>query len=393
MAQGLRGRHEQGEPPRGVIGLHALSTLIARVRDHAEDRLEANEADETDEHDFVTGAGAYLGLLLLDHLPHGTHVANSGEHRLRLGVHGFFDPFAAVEAALASPDTPRALIAAVKCAEAEADGTGPIARVVRALSTAVAERPGWCIIEHFDQRVWLDVTGTRTELDLTRIIASAAVVSDALLRHQVERLCASLGQEAAPILAWSGARQWVFPRLVGKSFLRSVPNPDDLYLRAIADDVWETLVLRFSDPASSGRGEERARYVRRVEVEAWARAGAAPKHQALNNLAQLSVNACFLEQETDDGPLVVAQSRDGLDAVRLLLPGLHDVLSPVLGSAFVVVTPHRDSLFACALQPASMLSELKARAERAAFGARHAISMQLWLVTGPGRFHPIITGD
>mgnify|MGYP003438787139 CR=1 FL=1 len=88
------------DPPRGVGGLHALSRLIngARLERHEvnEDAVDEDAVDR----DFVTGAGAYLGLLLLDHLQDGSHVTSSGEHRLRLGEHGFFDPFAAVAKAL-----------------------------------------------------------------------------------------------------------------------------------------------------------------------------------------------------------------------------------------------------------------------------------------------------
>jgi hypothetical protein len=382
MAQGL-----DADPPRGVGGLHTLSTLISRARhdQHADqvDDFGDAEAKETEDREFVAGAGAYLGLLLLDHLPHGAHVANAGEHRLRLGAHGFFNPFAAVETALAARDTPRALIDAVKCAEAEAAGSGPIARVVKALRHVLARQPHVHILEHFDQRVWLDVDGTRTELDLTRIIAATSTLTDALLVHAVERLCASLLQEAAPVLAWEAARELVIPRLVGRSFVNSVPNPDDLHLVPVGPDVWETLVLRF---------DERARYVRRIEFEAWSRSAPVatlPRTQALRNLARLSAGACFLEHDTPHGPLIVAKSRDGLDAARLLLPGLYDVLSRSLGPVFLVATPHRDTLLAGPTGPATLVAELQSRAETAVQSVPNAISSQLWLVTGPGEWQPL----
>ncbi|MEY4577912.1 MAG: hypothetical protein RL701_2615 [Pseudomonadota bacterium] len=381
VAQGLAA----DDPPRGVGGLHTLSTLISRARheaDHFDDFGDA-EAKETEDREFVAGAGAYLGILLLDHLPHGAHVANAGEHRLRLGAHGFFNPFAAVETALAARDTPRALIEAVKCAEAEAAGSGPIARVVKALREVLARQPHVHILEHFDQRVWLDAEGTRTELDLSRIIAATATLTHPLLVHAVERLCASVLQEAAPVLAWEAARELVVPRLVGRKFVDSVPNADDLHLIPVGPEVWETLVLRF---------DERARYVRRAEFEAWSQSAAIPtlpRTQALRNLARLSVGACFLEHDTDHGPLVVAQSRDGLDAARLLLPGLYDVLSRTLGPVFLVATPHRDTLLAGPTGPAELVAELQSRAEAAVRSVPNAISSQLWLVTGPGEWQPL----
>ena len=126
------------DPPRGVFGLQALSKLISGARhttgaERPNNSINTGGGDDDDgdgghgsddegERQFVAGAGAYLGLLLLDHLPNGAHVANGGEHRLRLSAHGFFDPFAAVADALNAHDAPRALLAAIKRAEAEADG-------------------------------------------------------------------------------------------------------------------------------------------------------------------------------------------------------------------------------------------------------------------------------
>jgi hypothetical protein len=140
--------------------------------------------------------------------------------------------------------------------------------------------------------------------------------------------------------------------------------------------VWETLVLRF---------RERARFVRQVEIETWSKDGAAPRAHALQNLARSSERARFLQHDTAHGPLVVAETRDGLDAARLLLPGLHDVLARALGSPFIVATPHRDCLLACASAPDELIGELRARAAAAAVSGRaHAISCTLWRVSGPG---------
>jgi hypothetical protein len=381
------------DPPRGVGGLHTLSTLIERERHNAHDADEPQDvgaSGDASDREFIAGAGAYLGLLLLDHLPHGAHVANAGEHRLRLGTDGFFDPFAAVVSALNARDTPRALralIEAVKCAEDEAAGRGPVARVVRALRRVLEPIQHVRIIEHFDHLVWLDVGGSRTELDLSHVIESTAQAhaTDAVLTHSVERLCVPLMEGAAPLLGWETARDLLMPRLVGRSFLNSVPALDDLYLVQLAPEVWETLVLRFN---------VRSRYVRRTEFEAWSAHPTGndrpidPRRQAIVNLAHASTEARFLEHDTPDGPLVVAQSRDNLDATRLLLPGLHDVLARTLGSPFLVATPHRDTLLASALGPAELVTELRARADAATRGARHAISKQLWVVSGPGQFRP-----
>ncbi|HEY2733372.1 MAG TPA: hypothetical protein VGI70_05280, partial [Polyangiales bacterium] len=358
------------DPPRGVPGLRALSGLIR----------DAQCDDEPDEERFVEGAGAYLGLLLLDHLPAAAHVANAGEHRLRLSPHGFFDPFAAIAGALDATDPPRALLDALKLAEAEAAGSGPTARVVNELLAQLADRSSLRVVQHFDRKLWLDLEGARIELDLERIIEVARGESAALLSHAVSRLCASLTHASTPLLSWETARPQLFPRLVGRKFVDGLPESNDLHLLPLGSEVWETLVLRY---------RERARYVRRVEVETWSKDGASAKAQALHNLARSYERARFLQHTTEDGPIVIAESRDGLDAARLLLPGLHEVLAPALGSPFIAAIPHRDTLLACPTEPAALVRELERRVDAAVRAAPHAIARTLWLVTGPGQFHPL----
>jgi hypothetical protein len=383
----------ENDPPRGVGGLCTLSKLISDARADLADADHTDHADDAEagEREFVAGAGAYLGLLLLDHLPSGAHVAHSGEHRLRLSAHGFFDPFAAVADALSARDAPRALLSAIQRAEAEAAGSGPTARVVRTLRLRLSQTAHVSVLDHFDERMWLDVEGTRVELDLARVISTTRGESDALLTHAVERLCASLVHEASPLLTWEAARPLLFPRLLGKAFVESWPDARDLHLRPLANDVWQALVLRFKD---------RARFVRSAEVEAWKKKNhkthgqklvlldarrAHPDQHALQNLAQASASARFLEHFTNHGTLVVAESRDGLDAARLLLPGLHGVLAASLGQQFIVATPHRDTLLACPAGPHALVAELRARTDAAVRSAPHAISRQLWLVRGPGQ--------
>jgi hypothetical protein len=364
------------DPPRGVAGLQALSALIA----NADADLTATDEDERR---FVAGAGAYLALLLLDHLPVGSHVANAGEHRLRLGSHGYFDPFGAVNAALDASDVSRvrrALIEAVKLAEAEAAGHGPTARALGAVLARLAAQPEVRVVGHFDRRLFLEVDEVSMELDLARVIEVSRDEPTSVLQHAIERLCASLVREQSPVLAWPAARSRLFPRLVGPAFLNNLPSARDLHLTKLGDEVWMSLVLRFKD---------RARYVRQAEVDAWAEEGAAPRTQALYNLAGSGEQARFLQHATAYGPLVVAESRDGLDAARLLLPGLHEVLSATLGSPFIAAVPHRDTLLACPAEPAALVDELQARVEAALRSAPHAISGTLFLVSGPGLFQPL----
>jgi len=182
--------------------------------------------------------------------------------------------------------------------------------------------PGARLVDHFERRVWIALDDTPVEIDLTRIVEVTDGEPDAILAAAVRRLCAALRREAdaGAQLPWETVRGLIFPRLVGPAFIEALPaEQGDVFLRRLGREVWETFVLKT---------RERARYVRRAEVTDWSKDGAAPRAQALQNLARASERARFLQHDTAHGPLVIAQSRDGLDAARLLLPGLHELLAP-----------------------------------------------------------------
>jgi uncharacterized protein YtpQ (UPF0354 family) len=342
-------------------------------------RAQTRLSSDEESREFLEGAGAYLALLLLDHWHDASHTSHAGSHRLRLGECGTFDPFAAVAHALDAEDTKRTLLAELKLAENEAQGVSPTARVVAEVRRALRERSDARVTGHFDRTLWIEISGHRIELDLARIVEVTRDESESVLRSAVSRLCASLEGDAgrSSELPWSVARTLIFPRLVGPSFASAVPAESaDLYLEQLGSQVWETLVLKTKD---------RARYVRRVELADWSRDGASPRAQALQNLARASERARFLQHDTPHGPLVIAETRDGLDAARLVLPGLHELLSGLLGSPFLVAIPHRDTLLAAPCEPAPLVEELKRRARSAAARAPHAISAQLWVIRGrPG---------
>lgn len=103
---------------------------------------------------------------------------------------------------------------------------------------------------------------------------------------------------------------------------------------------------------------------------------------ALENLARESGTARLFRLEHEAGPVVAARTGDGLDASRVLLPGLHDVLAPELGSPFAVAIPHRDALLACSLAKPSCVELLRERAGYEAARAAYAITPEL-LQCGP----------
>lgn len=168
---------------------------------------------------------------------------------------------------------------------------------------------------------------------------------------------------------WREARARVLPRLVGPRFLAEMGEAGEhVFSQPLAGDIRLAMILRYP-----GRG----RFVRQREHARWPTKACA---QAVRNLAHMSDRAKFMHVEGEEGRFVTARSADGLDASRLLLPGLHEVLAPELGSPFVAAVPHRDALFACDARDAISVAALAERARIEHDGARHGISPALVLV-------------
>jgi uncharacterized protein YtpQ (UPF0354 family) len=351
--------------PGGVSALCALYEILGTA---------SIDSDE-EERSFVEGAGAYFGLVLLSHFPDSAHQSRDGMHRLRLGKHGSFDPFASIARVLEASHVRRALFAEVARAEAEAEGRGPIARVFEETERQLAAFGDVHVAERFDTKLWADVNGARVELDLGRIVEVTRGEDEATLQGAVRRLCNALAPGAQAAEPWSAVHDRLFPRLVGPSFVDALPDPKSLHLLRLAREVWVTLVLRY---------EGRARYVRQDEVETWSKDGALPRAQALQNLAGTYGRARFSRHDTHEGPLVIAESRDGFDASRLLLPGVHALLREELGTPCVIGIPHRDTLLAAPLGNRALVSTLQARVEDAARRAPHAISRTLLVIDERG---------
>src|SRR5690606_6065867 len=68
-----------------------------------------------------------------------------------------------------------------------------------------------------------------------------------------------------------------------------------------------------------------------------------------------------------EGETFVLASRDGLDAARILLPGLARTLAGMLGAVPYVAAPHRDLLLASA-DPEALAKEAEAAYRRAPHG-------------------------
>lgn len=356
--------------PVGALGIRKLA-------EHVEDFAHDEAADDRDETRFIEGAGSMLAMLLLAHVGLGGHREEEKRHRLVLGRRGFFDPFTAIDEALDAKRPSAELARRVAVAEAEAGGSGPISRLVLAFELELAEqRPDLQIEQQFELE--LTLTGN-VAVDLRRIAVSAD--DDPRSVRDAARKLATLlpGANGSPATPWSEAKEILLPRIVSRAFLEEIERAHQelggaLASRPLVGDLHVALVLGY---------EGRARYVRADEVATWIVGAPGAHDQALANLARRSVSARFAEVLTDAGVLVVARSGDGLDAARLLLPGLFDVLSRVLDGPIVAGVPHRDTLVATSAR-GSALEVLRARIEDDAARAPHAISTSLFEVTAHG---------
>lgn len=106
---------------------------------------------------------------------------------------------------------------------------------------------------------------------------------------------------------------------------------------------------------------------------------------AMNNLARRTGDDRFEVEQTPDGPIAVARSRDGYDASRLISPTLMLALYRELGSSTTVVAiPHRDLLLAAAADRPALVERVRAMARAEFEAAASPITASLYLVTRNG---------
>lgn len=334
-----------------------------------------DDIDAQDESAFVEGAGAMLALLLLDHVGDGAHATRDGVHRVRLGKCGFFDPFSAIERALDSNGARGVLIAEVARAEKEASGAGGIGAAALGFERILSERrPDLKIVDRFDRSLWLEDVASegRFEVDLSRAIEATEDQNARALDQALAKLISMLPGGQSEGLDRDEAFARLLPRIVAPAQFEGAEG--NLLLRPIVNDVAIALVIAY---------EDRSRFLRTRELEAWKITPNDAIACAIANLAARSANARFARIDTDAGALVIARTGDGLDSARLLLPTLHDVLAPELGSPFLVAIPHRDALIACPSEP-TLRAALEARAEDEAARAPHRITRALFSVSKDG---------
>ena len=290
-------------PPLPGTGAAGIRWLAAQLEDFVD-----RDTDGGDDDRFVEGAGALLGLLLIDHLG-GRTRERDGCHRVQLGRFGWFDPFGTIQEALDAEDPRGCLSEYLSVAEREADENGPVSRVVRVFANTLGrERPDLDIESQFELTVDLN---NGASVDLARL--------ERVARDQDEDAATEAARRIISMLPGATRKR----RPLGAKRRRgycpgSSPRSSWLLCRASrlctstpsASDVHLALQLRYGT---------RARYVRCAEVDSWALERAAARQQAIENLAAKS-RSLRLERVTAE--ILRVRQGDGLDGARLLLPDL-----------------------------------------------------------------------
>jgi uncharacterized protein YtpQ (UPF0354 family) len=362
----------------GQAGLVALCRQLQRFA-HAPD------IDEEGERRFVEGAGALLGVLLIEHLGDASYAGERGVHRVRLGAHGFFDPFAAIDRALDAPDIRVGLMRELERAEAEAAARGPLSRVAAALCQAIAsERPDLELAGQFDCELRLvrRTSGESIEIDLRRAVETTRDQDQRAVDRVARRLLSLLpGAPAQPALGLEELAPRLLPRLVRAEALRDLTSHGQhvLFAQTLTEELSVALLAEF---------DGRARYVRTDEL---AQLDLAPQQalwQALDNLRAKSERTRVVREDGSGGALFVARTGDGRDSARVLLPELHAELTERIGPSVCVALPHRDTFFACAAERDALCAAMARRAADDAARAPHALSARLFMLA-PGQLRAL----
>ena len=349
-------------PPLPGTGATGIRWLAAQLEDFVD-----RDTDGADDDLFVEGAGAVLGLLLIDHLG-GRTRERDGCHRVQLGRFGWFDPFGTIQEALDAEDPRSCLSEYLSVAEREAAEDGPVSRVVRVFANTLGrERPDLDIESQFE--LTLDLNNGAS-VDLGRLERVARDQDDDAATEAARRIISMLpGADTQEETPWNEAAGRLLPRLVSERFLRSLPREQTLYTDDIGDGVHLALQLRY---------DTRARYVRCAEVDLWAPERAAVRQQAIENLAAQS-RALKLQRVSTE--VLRMRKGDGLDGARLLLPDLAARLARLEPGIWVASSPHRDVML---LARGEAVEALHKRAEDAARRAPHPVSAAIFAITPQG---------
>ena len=352
--------------PSGAEGLRNL----AGVLDQACERIDAGEEDEEQ---LVEQSGALFAQLLVGALA-AKPIRTEGHIVLRVGDFGCFDPFDAVRHALDAEWPSEALREEVARAEAEAEGAGPHARVVRELVRQVHEQSPFRFVSCDAQTVYFSDS---LEVVLSPLLRVCAGESKESVRASVSRVVRSIPRQGAEVFLWREAAARVFPRLVSAPFAEQMSRRGLVFDNFVGD-------LKLAYVVQDGK---MVRYLRQKEVPH--RDANDLRRCAVDNLEARSIKVRVRSYSQDPRAAGMLDSEihqltygDGFDASRLVLPALSTALTERFGPSFHVAVPHRDALLVAESGAERSLGQL---VEGAFCRAPHALSRALYYFDSNGK--------
>jgi uncharacterized protein YtpQ (UPF0354 family) len=335
---------------------------------------------DEEEQAFVEGAGALLGLILIDHLPEARHAAQAGAHRVRIGAYAFIDPFAAIERALEARDIPKALAASLAEAEREARGVGAMSRVVRTLAELLLlERPHLRVAGQFDARLMLAGRNDdeQIEIDLTQAIRATSSQSAQAVQDVARRLISLLPGAQEPEQDFHDLRSRIVPRICRTDAVTSLSKQGraELFRSEFVSDLSIAILVEH---------EGRARYLRTREVEAFAISSADLLAYAIENLLLRSTQFRLSELDREAKGCFITRTGDGRDSTRVLLPSVRALLRERFGDHVAVGIPHRDAFLCCDASDSHSVTTIRARVTLDAARAPHRLTDELFRCTPSG---------
>lgn len=313
-----------------------------------------NFSEET----LIEGAGACLAMFLLCHMPDASHVARQNQHRLRLGVYGYFNPFQAITFALDASSPKSVLIEALSYAERERKGAGPISATITAFKDALLlSHPDWQIKDFFETEVLLTHSSYgEITFDLHPWIKLGD--SGELTSSHFETLWPRLPGTLRRV-DFNAMLQSVMPRWVGPDTFRG-PESQAIHTLEWLPGKDARLRVGFVAPMA-----KHVRWITKSDIALWSRDEHFQPPQlltlALHHLVERS-NNMTMRRWTEACELF--HWGDGFDAARFMLPSVWHMAAKAMGGHCYLSVPHRDALLVSKHQLA-LRNETQALHERA----------------------------
>ncbi len=224
---------------------------------------------------------------------------------------------------------------------------------------------------------------------LENLFRKAAATPDQVEELVDEHLAALGRSEPTPAgeQPWIEACERILPQIFPASKLDFPPKAMPLF-QELPNDTAIAYVLDQDDRYS---------LIRPLDIVEW-RVDAEAVHQAaLENLTQRSTGVRVQALTDEEGGIAAAifQQGDSYDSSRLLLPGLHENLRPMLGSPFLAGVPNRDFLICFRAGVDELLERVGNQVVEDFRRMPYPITDRLFLVTADGiaAWHPEPVGE